>query len=122
MSVVKDLRLAGLVPLCLVMAACGQADAPPPVVDEDDTSAKGEVLEGTISDRMIPYDEIGRGDAPSMAGPMTPAGEPAEPAAPAAAAARPAAPQGRGGQPRPPQADDAPDSPAVDAPAPEPEE
>lgn len=119
MPIVKDLRLAGLAPLCLVMAACGQEDAPAPVVDEDDTSAKGEVLEGTISDRMIPYDEIGRSDAPRMAGPMTSGGEPA---APTTSAARPAAPQGRGSQPRPQQEEDAPDDPAVDAPAQEPEE
>lgn len=119
MSVVKDLRLAGLVPLCLLMAACGQEDAPAPVVDEDDTSPKGEVLEGTISDQMIPYDEIGRSDALPMAGPMTSAGEPP---APTTSAARPAAPQGRGSQPRPQQEDDAPDNPAVDAPAQESEE
>lgn len=59
--------LGGVLALSLLAAACRQDEAAAPVVESDDTGARGEVLEGTISDRMIPYDELGRGDPPPAA-------------------------------------------------------
>lgn len=45
--------LASLVPLAL-LAACGDE----PAADGDGRSATGEVLEGTISDEMLPLDQV----------------------------------------------------------------
>ena len=50
--------LAPLVPLAL-LAACGDD----PAEDSDGRSASGEVLEGTISDAMLPVDQV-RSEAP----------------------------------------------------------
>jgi hypothetical protein len=58
--------MAGLAGACLSLAACQQEAAPVAVADGDETNAEGEVLEGTISDRMIPYDEIGQNAAPPL--------------------------------------------------------
>lgn len=63
MLALRDWRFSGLAALCLLASACGREEAAAPLYEGNDTSAKGEVLEGTISDAMIPYDEIGR-DAP----------------------------------------------------------
>ena len=68
-------RVAGLAGACLVLCACQQEAAPVAVADGDETEAEGEVLEGTISDRMIPYDEIGRNTAPPL--PATTSASPA---------------------------------------------
>ena len=54
----------GLLPaatLTLLLAACG--DEPAPAVEEGEREASQEVLEGTISDDMIPLDEL-RSTAP----------------------------------------------------------
>ena len=48
--------LAPTLALPLLLAACG--DDPAPAVDEDGREASGEVLEGTISDDMIPLGEV----------------------------------------------------------------
>lgn len=45
--------LPALVPLAL-LAACGDK----PASEGDDRSASGEVLEGTISDAMLPLDQL----------------------------------------------------------------
>jgi hypothetical protein len=45
--------LPALVPLAL-LAACGDKPAP----EGDDRSASGEVLDGTISDSMLPLDQL----------------------------------------------------------------
>lgn len=66
--------MAGLAGACLSLAACQQEAAPVAVADGDETEAEGQVLEGTISDRMIPYDEIGRNAAPPL--PMATSGSP----------------------------------------------
>ncbi len=50
-------RIAVPILACLVLAACGREEAPVQPVD-DDRSAEGEVLEGTISDAMLPLDTI----------------------------------------------------------------
>lgn len=42
------------------------------VEDDDQTQAEGEVLEGTISDGMIPYSELGQDVAPALLPPVTP--------------------------------------------------
>ena len=52
----------------LLLAACGDEAA-----KGDGRSAAGEVLEGTISDAMLPLDEV-RSQSP-LAGPEKPAGE-----------------------------------------------
>ncbi len=51
------MRFATLAATCLVLTACGsEPDAAPPEADE--SSARGEVLGGTISDAMIPLDTV----------------------------------------------------------------
>lgn len=69
-------RIAKLAGMCLALAACQQEQAPVAVADGDETQAEGEVLPGTISDRMLPYDEIGRNAAPALppVSAQTPAG------------------------------------------------
>ena len=83
---------AAVVSLCLVLAAC--QDTPPPPPEEGGAAgAKGEVLEGTISDQMLPLDTIMQ-PAPSA----TPDGQTtSETAAPAAAQSEGAA--GASGEP-----------------------
>ena len=49
-------RFATLVILPLLLAACGGGDAEP--VADDGQGARGEVLGGTISDDMIPLDQL----------------------------------------------------------------
>ena len=59
---------AALLCLCLVLAACQDAPPPPPEEAGGD-GARGEVLEGTISDQMLPLDTIMQpGPTPSAAG------------------------------------------------------
>lgn len=88
-------------PLVAAIAACG-GDVPDP--DEDSRQAEGEVLEGTISDAMIPIDQLrsqGRPLEPAVARPaeggeslaevpsgdsQTATGEPEEPGEPAGGA------------------------------------
>lgn len=43
-------------PLFLALSACG--DDAEPVVEDDGREASGEVLEGTISDEMLPLDQV----------------------------------------------------------------
>lgn len=80
-------RTAMLAVACL-LGACGQEQAPAAPEDGDQTEAEGEVLPGTISDEMIPYDELGRDQAPALP-PPTATDEGATPAA--TGDARPAA-------------------------------
>ena len=91
---------------CLSLCACQQDAAPVAVADGDETDAEGEVLEGTISDRMIPYDEIGRNATPPL--PMETTASPA--------AATPS-PRSRGTNAAPARTQAAP----ATAPSPEPE-
>ena len=44
-------------PLALALVACGD-DSVTPAADGDDRGARGEVLGGTISDDMIPLDQL----------------------------------------------------------------
>lgn len=78
-------------PLLLALSACSEEPAPAAV--DGEREASGEVLEGTISDAMLPVDELrsqpplaapepsetGSASAPSSAAPATPsaASEPA---------------------------------------------
>lgn len=80
-------RAAMLAGACL-LGACGQEQAPAAPEDGDQTEAEGEVLPGTISDEMIPYDELGRDEAPALP-PPTATDEGAPPTA--TGSARPAA-------------------------------
>ncbi|WP_338241297.1 hypothetical protein [Aurantiacibacter hainanensis] len=50
-------------PLLLALSACG--DDAEPTVENDGREASGEVLEGTISDEMLPLDQV-RSQAPLM--------------------------------------------------------
>ena len=50
-------RFAILAATCLVLAACGDNSAPAEQVDENAT-ARGEVLGGSISDDMLPLDTV----------------------------------------------------------------
>lgn len=52
------LRLLPTLPLIAALVACGGSGT-----GEDDTAAPGEVLEGTISDEMLPLDRV-RSQAP----------------------------------------------------------
>ncbi|RPF71915.1 hypothetical protein [Aurantiacibacter spongiae] len=52
---ISRLFLAGLLPLA-ALAACGDDAAP--VEDSDGATASGEILEGTISDAMLPVDRL----------------------------------------------------------------
>ncbi|KLE32354.1 hypothetical protein [Aurantiacibacter luteus] len=94
----------------LLLAGCGD-DAP--AVDEDGREASGEVLEGSISDAMLPLGEV-RSQAPQADGEEESEGDEGDKDAPAAAA-RPAA----AGQDAPAEEPDepAPDEPAPDEPA-----
>jgi hypothetical protein len=69
--------LAPLVPLAL-LAACGDE----PAADGDGRSASGQILEGTISDDMLPLDKV-QSEPPLLAPEKAPpragvAGEPGE--------------------------------------------
>lgn len=44
----------------MTLAACQQEQAPVAASDGNESDAEGEVLPGTISDEMIPYDELGQ--------------------------------------------------------------
>lgn len=91
------LTIAIAAPLLLALSACGDEAAMD--VENDGREASGEVLEGTISDAMLPLDQV-RSQAP-LAAPeetatsATPAWSAAPPAAlpeePAAQATEPAA-------------------------------
>lgn len=50
-----------ILPAALLLASCGSEDAER--VDDGEAEASGEVLEGTISDEMLPLDEV-RSQAP----------------------------------------------------------
>lgn len=54
--------IAVAAPALLALAAC-EDEADVPANDEDGREASGEVLEGTISDAMLPLDEV-RSQAP----------------------------------------------------------
>ena len=107
-------RLARLLPIALLAALPSCGDEPEDAAADSGRSAAGEVLEGSISDEMLPYDRLrsqpplaevvendagdaedGRGVAPAADAAATaaaaappedaPEEEPEEPAAPAAA-------------------------------------
>jgi hypothetical protein len=67
MSLALTRFLAPLVPLAL-LAACGDE----PAEDGDGRSASGEVLEGTISDAMLPLDQV-QSEPPLLAPEQAPA-------------------------------------------------
>lgn len=50
-------RQLGILPVVLLLAACGSGTSDAPVADEG-AVAGGEVLDGSISDAMIPHDQI----------------------------------------------------------------
>ena len=50
------MKRAVIASLCILAAACQNEAAPPPA--DEGTGAKGEVLEGTIDDAMLPLDTI----------------------------------------------------------------
>ena len=87
MSISRTIAIAA--PLLLAISACN--DDPAVDVENDGREASGEVLEGTISDAMLPLDQV-RSQAPLAAPEETsaPAGTPA--AAPAQAPETPAEP------------------------------
>lgn len=80
MSIRRTLAIAA--PLLLALSACGDDDAVE--VENDGREASGEVLDGTISDAMLPLDQA-RSQAPLAA--------PEQTAAPAPAAAPAQAPE-----------------------------
>ena len=59
MTTIRTLALAA--PMLLALSACG--DDPAVDVENDGREASGEVLEGTISDEMLPLDQV-RSQAP----------------------------------------------------------
>ncbi|WP_120076994.1 hypothetical protein [Aurantiacibacter odishensis] len=59
MTTIRTLALAA--PVLLALSACG--DDPAVDVENDGREASGEVLEGTISDEMLPLDQV-RSQAP----------------------------------------------------------
>ena len=59
MTTIRTLALTA--PLLLALSACG--DDPAVDVENDGREATGEVLEGTISDEMLPLDQV-RSQAP----------------------------------------------------------
>lgn len=59
MSIRQTIAIAA--PLLLALSAC--EDEPEVTVENDGREATGEVLEGTISDEMLPIDEV-RSQAP----------------------------------------------------------
>jgi len=50
------MKRAVITALCVLAAACQDEVAPPPA--DEGAGAKGEVLEGTIDDSMLPLDTI----------------------------------------------------------------
>lgn len=85
-------KLLFAMPLVIALGACGSdADNGSGDAAGDDASARGEVLGGTISDDMIPLDQLKSRSAPlkqstsatDTGGDDTTQGEPAEEAAPA---------------------------------------
>ena len=58
---------------CLTLAGCGESSAPDTTPD-DDATARGEVLGGTISDGMLPLDTL-----QSQSPPLEVEGEPGAP-------------------------------------------
>lgn len=65
---VKRRALTGWLIAGLLVAGCGDdaAEPAPAPTPDSDASAEGDVLEGTISDAMIPLDEL-QSQAPAMA-------------------------------------------------------
>lgn len=61
----KRLALMGWLISGLLVAGCGDDPAEPVAATKDDASAEGDVLEGTISDAMIPLDQL-QSQAPAM--------------------------------------------------------
>ena len=59
MSIFRTFAVAA--PLLLALSAC--EDEPEVAVEDDGREATGEVLEGTISDEMLPLDQV-RSEAP----------------------------------------------------------
>lgn len=93
----RQIRLAAALPALALLAACG-GDATPASDAGEGAAAEGEVLGGTISDEMIPYDSLKStsppkapepGEAGATGTPATPASETA-PAAEASDAEAPA--------------------------------
>lgn len=56
--------IVAILPCLMLLAACGSEPAPDQGAGEDGTAA-GEVLEGSISDEMLPLDTI-RSQSPSL--------------------------------------------------------
>ncbi|RIV85054.1 hypothetical protein [Aurantiacibacter zhengii] len=61
MSIIRTMAVAA--PLLLALSACN--DEPEVDTQDDGREASGEVLEGTISDAMLPLDQV-RSQAPLM--------------------------------------------------------
>ena len=61
MSIIRTMAVAA--PLLLALSACN--DEPEVETQDDGREASGEVLEGTISDAMLPLDQV-RSEAPLM--------------------------------------------------------
>ncbi|MEP2736903.1 MAG: hypothetical protein ABJP34_11485 [Erythrobacter sp.] len=59
-------RFAMILPAALLLAACeSEPEVAAPAGDDANRGAVGEVLGGTISDEMIPYEDI-KSQAPTM--------------------------------------------------------
>lgn len=73
--------------MCLALGACQQEQAAPVASDGNPADAEGEVLPGTISDAMIPYDQLGQDEAAALPPPVAPTQDGATASAPRPAAA-----------------------------------
>lgn len=71
-------KIALALPVLLVLSAC--EDEPEVSVEDDGREASGQVLEGSISDEMIPLDEV-RSQAPLAEADESEDGETDEPEA-----------------------------------------
>ena len=81
------IRYVILAALGLGLSACGDnAETPPP--GDEEASARGEVLGGSISDDMLPLDTI-TSQAPSLAEEGSSDDDSSDPATPAAPASQP---------------------------------
>jgi len=85
MSISRTIAIAA--PLLLAISACN--DDPAVDVENDGREASGEVLEGTISDAMLPLDQV-RSQAPLVEEAEEPAGGDSTPASAAPAEPAPA--------------------------------
>ena len=71
-------KIALVLPVLLVLSAC--EDEPEVSVEDDGREASGQVLEGSISDEMIPLDQV-RSQAPLAEADASEDGETDEPEA-----------------------------------------